>query len=416
MIIFMIVLNTGGFGGENLGFKYWTYSESDFEHNIIFGLFRPTFNLEDNGTNGETQGIGGDKGRFLSLMVAIMVVSFAYSGTEIVCIAACEAKDPRKALPSATKRVFWRIVIFYCLSAFVVSLNLYAGDPRLLRYQTGSTGVAIDDFSTNYAIQYVGGNHCNSKSAVFAGYSSGSQSPWIVALQSANLCHLSSAVNGFLVFFAVSCGNAQLYVSSRTMYSLSLQGKAPQIFSKCNRYGIPYYSVGIAAMFGLLAFICVSEEATVVFQNLSTIIASSGIIVWAAMNLSYIRFYFGLKRRPDIISRNDSAYPYKSFLQPYTAIFGLVGSMIIILGMGFTIFLDGYWDTLTFFTCYGTLILFAICYVVYKFVYGTRIPSLDTLDFDSGRREIDRYIWDGNKDYNQRNVKEVLHKFMSFLA
>lgn len=416
MIIFMIVLNTGGFGGENLGFKYWDYSQSDFEHNIIFGLFRPTFNLEDNGTNGETQGIGGDKGRFLSLMVAIMVVFFAYSGTEIVCIAACEAKDPRKALPSATKRVFWRIVIFYCLSAFVVSLNLYAGDPRLLRYQTGSTGVAIDDFSTNYAIKYVGGNHCNSKAAVFAGYSSGSQSPWIVALQSANLCHLSSAVNGFLVFFAVSCGNAQLYVSSRTMYSLSLQGKAPQIFSKCNRYGIPYYSVGIASMFGLLAFICVSEEATVVFQNLSTIIASSGIIVWAAMNLSYIRFYFGLKRRPDIISRNDSAYPYKSFLQPYTAIFGLAGSMIIILGMGFTIFLDGYWDTLTFFTCYGTLILFAICYVVYKFVYGTRIPSLDTLDFDSGRREIDRYIWDGNKDYNQRNVKEVLHKFMSFLA
>ena len=28
-------------------------------------------------------------------------------------------------------------------------------------------------------------------------------------------------------YFAVSCGNAQLYVSSRTAYSLALQGKAP---------------------------------------------------------------------------------------------------------------------------------------------------------------------------------------------
>lgn len=416
MIICMIVLNRGGFGGEVLGFKYWNHLQSDFEHNVIFGLFRPSFNLLDTGTSPPSEGVEGNLGRFMSLLVAIAVVSFAYSGTEIVCIAACEAKDPRKALPSATKRVFWRIVIFYCLSAFVVSLNLYAGDPRLLRYFTGSTGVSIDDFDHDYAIQYVGGNHCKSDSAVFAGYSSGSQSPWIVAFQSANLCNLSSAVNGFLVFFAVSCGNAQLYVSSRTMYSLALQGKAPRIFSVCNKHGIPYYSVLFAASFGLLAYICVSEEATVVFLNLSSIIASSGIIVWFAMCLSYIRFYYGLKRRPDIISRDDPAYPYKSFLQPYTAFVGMIGSAVIILVMGYTVFLNGYWSTLSFFANYGTLIIFAICYIVYKFVYGSRIPSLETLDFDSGRREVDRYIWDGNKDYNQKSFKEVLHKWASFLA
>lgn len=416
MIICMIVLNRGGFGGEVLGFKYWDYLKSDFDHNLVFGLFRPSFNLEDTGTSDPTEGIGGDLGRFMSLLVAIAVVSFAYSGTEIVCIAACEAKDPRRALPSATKRVFWRIVIFYCLSAFVVSLNLYAGDPRLLRYLTGSTGVSIENFDTNYAIQYVGGSHCKSESAVYAGYSSGSQSPWIVAFQSANLCNLSSAVNGFLVFFAVSCGNAQLYVSSRTMYSLSLQGKAPKILSVCNRHGIPYYSVLFAASFGLLAYICVSEEATVVFLNLSSIIASSGIIVWFAMCLSYIRFYYGLKKRPDIISRDDPAYPYKSFFQPYTAFIGMIGSAVIILIMGYTVFLKDNWDTLSFFANYGTLIIFAICYIVYKFVYGSRIPSLETLDFDSGRREMDRYIWDGNKDYNRRSLKEVLHKWASFLA
>lgn len=416
MIISMIVLNRGGFGGPVLGFKYWDYLKSDFEHNIIFGLFRPSFNLNDTGTSDPSDGVGGDLGRFLSLLVAISVVSFAYSGTEIVCIAACEAKDPRKALPSATKRVFWRILIFYCLSAFVVSLNLYAGDPRLLRFFSGSTGVSIEDFDSNYAIQYVGGAHCKSDSAVFAGYSSGSQSPWIVAFQSANLCQFSSVANAFLVFFAVSCGNAQLYVSSRTMYSLSLQGKAPKIFSICNRHGIPYYSVAFAASFGLLAFICVSEEATVVFQNLSNIIASSGIIVWFAMCLSFIRFYYGLKKRPDIISRDDPAYPYKSFLQPFSAFLGMIGSAIIILTMGFTVFLNGYWDTLAFFASYGTLIIFVICYVVYKFVYGTRIPSLETLDFDTGRREMDRYIWDGHKDYNSRSLKEVLHKWVSFLA
>lgn len=416
MIVIMIVLNTGGFNGKNIGFKYWQHLKSDFEHNLIFGLFRPSFNLHDNGSNSSTAGIGGDKGNFMSLLVAILVVSYAYSGTEIVCIAACEAKNPRKALPSATKRVFWRIIIFYCLSAFMVSLNVYAGDPRLLRYLLGSTGISEEEFNQSFAIEYVGGVNCHNPSTIFGGYGSGAQSPWIIALQSSSMCKFSSVVNGFLVFFAVSCGNAQLYVSSRTIYSLALQRKAPKYLTYCNRYGTPYVAVLVSASFGLLAFICVSERATLVFQNLTSIIASSGVILWFAMCLSYIRFYFGLKRRPDIISRDDKSYPYKSPFQPYSAIVGLIGSSTIFLSMGFVVFLEGEWSVVFFFASYGTLIVFAILYLGYKIVKGTRIHSLDTLDFDSGRTEMDRYIWDGGREYNIRSFKDVMRKCLSFLA
>lgn len=418
MIIVMIIYNRGGIGNnaEVLGFKYWQYSKSDFDHNLIFGLFRPTFNLRDSGMNDPQDGIGSNKGRFLSLITAIMVVSFAYSGTEIVCIAACEAKNPRKALPSATRRVFWRILIFYCLSSFLVSINIYSGDPRLLRYYTGLTGISASDFSSNYAIKYVGGDHCNTPNTIFAGIGSGSQSPWTIALQSSGLCKFSSIANGFLVFFAVSCGNAQLYVSSRTLYSLALQKKAPKFMTYCNKSGIPYNAVLFSASFGLLSFIVVSERATDVFQNLTSIIASSGIIVWFAMCLSFLRFYYGLKIRPDIISRDDKAYPYKSPFQPYSAFIGLFGSAFIILGMGFVVFLKDEWDTLFFFSSYGTLIIFVVLYFAYKILRGTRIPSLETLDFDSGRREFDRYIWDGGRDYNPKNFKELAQKFISSLA
>lgn len=416
MIIVMIALNRGGFGTEDLGFKYWQHLKSDFEHNLIFGLFRPSFNLHDNGSSDYKIGIGGDKGRFLAFLTALLVTSYAYSGTEIVCIAACEAKNPRKALPSATRRVFWRILIFYCLSAFVVSLNIYSGDPRLLRYFLGGTSISGDEINSNYAIEYVGGANCHSDQKVFAGYGSGSQSPWIVALQSANLCKFSAVANGVLTFFAVSCGNAQLYVSSRTIYSLALQKKAPRFLTYCNNYGIPYNAVLASASFGLLSYICVSERATVVFQNLTSIISSSGIIVWFAMCLSFIRFYFGLKLRPDIISRDDKAYPYKSPFQPYSAIIGLIGSGVIILSMGFVVFLDGEWNTMFFFSSYGTLMVFAILYFGYRIVKGTTTPSLETIDFDSGRREMDRFIWDGSREYNVRNIKEVALKWISFLA
>lgn len=417
MIIVMIVLNRGGLGsGKVLGFTYWQYLKSDFDNNLIFGLFRPSFNLQDDGQNPLTSGITGAKGRFLSLMTAIMVVSYAYSGTEIVCIAACEAKNPRKALPSATRRVFWRILLFYCLSSFLVSLNIYSGDPRLLRYYLGNTGISSADFNSNYAIKFVGGDNCKIQSTVFAGIGSGAQSPWTIALLSVGLCRFSSIANGFFVFFAVSCGNAQLYVSSRTLYSLALQNKAPKFMTYCNRQGIPYNAVLFSASFGLLSFICVSEKATNVFQNLTSIIASSGIIVWFAMCLSFIRFYYGLKKRPDIMSRDDKSYPYKSPFQPYSAIIGLIGSTAILLGMGFVVFLKGEWDILFFFASYGSLMVFVILYLAYRFIRGTHIPSLETLDFDSGRREMDRLIWDGGREYNARSFKEVAHKVVSFLA
>ncbi|KAI5951650.1 SSY1 [Candida jiufengensis] len=417
MMFIMIFLNRGILGGGPvLGFRYWDKSKSDFENNIIFGLFRPSFNLYDSGTSSPTDGIGGNTGRFLSVLTAILVVCYAYSGTEIVCIAACEAKNPRKALPSATRRVFWRIVIFYCLSAFLVTLNVYAGDPRLLRYLSGKTGIDKSQFATNIAIQSVGGAHCAQDSEVFAGYGSGAQSAWIVALQSAGLCRLSDVTNVFLVFFAVSCGNAQLYVSSRTVYALALQGKAPKFLTYCNKHGIPYNAVLLAGSFGLLSYTCVSESATVVFQNLNSVIASSGIFVWFAMCLTFIRFFFGLKRRPDILKRTDKSYPYKSFGQPYMAIIGMVLTAFIMLSMGFVVFLKKEWNTMFFFSSYGPLITFAVLYIGYRMFKGSTIPSLDKLDFDSGRTEMDGVIWDGGNDYNRKSIKEVLIKWLSFLA
>lgn len=417
IIVVMIVINRGALGSQGaVGFKYWQHSRSDFDNNLIFGLFRPTFDLKSNGMDPSLLGIGGDLGRFLSLLTALTIAAYAYSGTEIVCIAACEAKDPRKALPSATKRVFWRILIFYVLSSFMVSLNIYAGDPRLLRYYSGLTGVSPTEFDDNYAVNYVGGNHCNADSTVYAGFANGSQSPWTVAFQSVNLCSWSSVANAFLVFFALSCGNSQLYVSSRTIYSLALQHKAPAFLKKCNRFGIPYNAVLAASLCSLSAYICVSELATNIFQDLTSIISSSGVLVWFAMCLSYIRFYYGLRKRPDIISRNDKAYPYRSPFQPYSAIVGLVGSGIILLAMGYPVFLKDCWDTMFFFSSYGTLILFAILYFGHRVIKGSRILSLEALDFDLGRRENDIYIWDGGKEYDTRNVRDLVHKFMDFMA
>ena len=88
----------------------------------------------------------------------------------------------------------------------MVSLNVYAGDPRLLRYYLGSTGISPSEFATNPAVIQAGGEHCSIDYKVVAGYGSGAQSPWIVALQSSSLCQFSSITNGFLVFLLLVVG------------------------------------------------------------------------------------------------------------------------------------------------------------------------------------------------------------------
>ena len=134
------------------------------------------------------------------------------------------------------------------------------------------------------------------------------------------------------------------------------------------------------------------------------------------MCVAYIRFYYGLKKRPDIISRDDKSYPYKSIFQPYTAMWGAFGSAFILISMGWVVFLKDEWDTWFFFLSYGTLMLFAVLYFGYKFAKGTSFVSLEQLDFDTGRTEMDRYIWDGGREYNLRNWKDLARKWLRLLS
>lgn len=57
--------------------------------------------------------------------------AFAYGNVQVVAIAGAETQNPRKAIPAALKQTFTRIVLFYVLSVFVVSLIVDADDKNL---------------------------------------------------------------------------------------------------------------------------------------------------------------------------------------------------------------------------------------------------------------------------------------------
>ncbi|KAH8988821.1 amino acid permease-domain-containing protein [Lactarius akahatsu] len=110
LIILGIVLDLGGGPDhDRLGFRYW-------KHPGPFVQF---------------DGIPGAKGRFLGWWAVLTQAAFSFIGTEIVAIAAGEAKNPRRNIPKAIRRVYIRILLFYIGGVTVIGLLVPSNDPGL---------------------------------------------------------------------------------------------------------------------------------------------------------------------------------------------------------------------------------------------------------------------------------------------
>ena len=53
----------------------------------------------------------GAKGRFLGFFSTLINATFAYGSVEVVGVAGGEVRNPRKNLPKAVRRVFWRMYV-----------------------------------------------------------------------------------------------------------------------------------------------------------------------------------------------------------------------------------------------------------------------------------------------------------------
>jgi amino acid transporter len=85
----------------------------------------------------------GATGRFLGLFSVLVNASFSYGGVELVAVAAGEAENPRKNIPKAVRRVFWRILLFYVLGTLAIGVLVASDDPYLLSAQkSGAAGAA----------------------------------------------------------------------------------------------------------------------------------------------------------------------------------------------------------------------------------------------------------------------------------
>ncbi|KAK0214321.1 amino acid permease/ SLC12A domain-containing protein [Armillaria fumosa] len=319
LIIMGLVIDLGGGPDHHrYGFQYWRNP----------GPFVQYLNIE------------GSLGRFLGFWTTFSNAAYSYSGIETVANAAAETQNPRRNIPLAAKRVFWRVLIFYVLGILIVGMIVPSNDPNLL----GGSGNA-------------------------------SQSPFVIAAKRAGISVVPHIINAIVLTSAWSAGNSVMLNGSRNLYGIAREGHAPKIFLRVNRFGVPYVAVSFLAAFMALAYMTLQDSASTVFGWFQDLVSAAAIVHWIIICLVYLRFYYGMKKQG--ISRDE--LPWKSPFQPYAAWLGLLAFCLILITGGYAVFIHNKWDTETFFSSYFNIPLIFVLYFGHKFITKSKLVPLDEM-------------------------------------
>ena len=234
-------------------------------------------------------GLGGFAPNGVSGIAAgLLVVAFAFGGIEIVTIAAAESKDPALSVGRAVRSVVWRISVFYLGSILVITLLLPWN--RLDEAQSAA------------------------------------ESPFTLVLQQANLSGVVGFMEAVIVLSLLSAFNAQIYATSRMMYSLALREGRRGPLARVDASGVPRAALLVSVFFGFVAVLLNYLDLDGLLTFLLNAVGASLLAIWAVTVASQLR----LRRRLEAacpLPVRMWAFPYLSWV----ALALLVGLTVLML-------------------------------------------------------------------------------------
>ncbi|PWN25795.1 putative general amino acid permease [Jaminaea rosea] len=351
LIILSICIDLGAGDQGRLGFRYW----------------------KNPGPFAQYLEIAGSWGRFLGFFSVLLQASFSFIGTEIVAIAAGEARNPRKTVPSAIKKVWVRILIFYILGTFCIGLICPSNDPALTSGQKTT------------------------------------RSPFVIAIKAAGIKGLPSVINAALITSAVSAASSDLFTSSRALYGLAIAGNAPRIFARTTKSGLPYYAVGVSILFSSLAYMSVSNGAATVFGWFANMTSMAGLSTWTCIAIMHLRFRKGMARQN--IPR--STLPFTARFSVIYAPWVIFMTTIVMFFSGFAYFLDANkpFSQSDFWTNYVPIPFFLVLFIGALIYYGRgSILRVDQIDFVTGLKELE------DNEYEEEKPTTLWGKIWAVIA
>ena len=305
---------------------------------MIFGVLGGSSPGFSNWTTGEAPFVGG----WLSIISVFMIAGFSFQGTELVGVAAGESENPRRDMPRAIRSIFWRIMLFYVLAIAIIGFLLPYTDPNLLASDSGDV----------------------------------SASPFTLVFERAGIAIAAGVMNAIILTAVLSAGNSGLYASTRMLYSMAKEGKAPKLFARLNERGVPVMSLLATAAIGLFAFITNLFGDGAAYTWLINVSGLSGFIVWVGISWSHFRFRRAYLRQGN--SLKD--LPYVAPFFPIGPLLALLVMLVVIAGQNYQAVLDGNgWAVVS---SYIGLPVFLLVWLIHRLTSGRgqKLVPLDTMD------------------------------------
>ncbi|WP_251554963.1 amino acid permease [Neobacillus muris] len=311
---------------------------------MIFGIMGGHAAGLKNFTVGDAPFHGG----FMAMLGIFMAAGFSFQGTELLGVAAGETDEPEKSIPRAVKSVFWRILLFYIFAILVIGL----------------------------LIPFTNGDLSNSDVSV---------SPFTLVFKKAGIAFAASVMNAVILTAVLSAGNSGMYASTRMLWDLARQGKAPKFLGKLDKRGVPVNALIVTSLVGTLAFLASLFGDGTVYVWLLNASGMSGFIAWLGIAICHYRF----RRAYTAQGRDLNLLPFKSKFFPFGPIFAFVVCGIVVLGQNYSAFMGGQIDWNGVLVSYIGIPFFLILWLGYKFTKKTKLIPLHQCDLYVKSTEIE---------------------------
>ncbi|WP_394434095.1 amino acid permease [Streptomyces sp. SGAir0957] len=214
----------------------------------------------------------------------VLAVVFAFGGLEVVTIAAAESEDPVRSVARAVRSAVFRILFFYVGSMLVIV--------TVLPWTAQKAGI----------------------------------SPYVTVLDSVGVPSAGQIMNIVVFVALLSALNANLYGSSRMIFSLAERDEAPKGLLKVAG-GVPRRAVLASVAFGFVSVLLNLEWPDTVFLYMLNSVGAVLLFVWALIAVSQLRLRRRLEAEaPERLVLKMWAYPWLTWaaLAAMGVVFGLM--------------------------------------------------------------------------------------------
>lgn len=229
---------------------------------------------------------------FKGVWLAMSLTLTSYMGVEILGVTAGEASQPEKTIPRAMRAVTVRLILFYVLS-ITVMLAISPWD----RMGSGITG-----------------------------------SPFVLAFAKAGIPYAAGIMNLVVITAALSSANTNLYLSSRTLFSLSRDGHAPKALGGVGTNGVPYMALTVSTAGMAAAIVLAILAPGRAFLLLYGVAIAGMFFVWMVILLAHLSF------RRAIGPARVAQLPIRLPFSPWAQIVALSALAAIVIG---TFYVEG---------------------------------------------------------------------------